>query len=238
MPSPYGLPIIEDCLTCKVREDRLFCNLSPGAVKSLSSIKSLATYPKGAVLFVEGQPPRGVFALCIGRAKLTAGSKDGKTLILRIAEPGEVLGLSATLSGRPYDMSAEVIEPSEVNFIKREDFLRFLRENAEACMRVAQQLARNFHTANEQIRMLGLSSSVSGKLAKFLLELGEESGRGREELNLKLNLTHEEIAQIIGASRETVTRFLAELKKKQVITLRGSTLVIRNRAALEALARS
>ncbi len=236
MPSPYGLPILEDCLTCKVREDRLFCNLSLGAVNSLNSIKFLATYPKGAVLFVEGQAPRGVFVLCIGRAKLAAGSKDGKRLILRIAEPGEVLGLSATLSGHAYDMTAEVIEPSELNFIKREDFLRFLRENGEACMRVAQQLAKNFHTANEQIRMLGLSSSASGKLARFLLDLASQRGLAGEEPRLKLTLTHDEIAQMVGSSRETVTRLLAELKEKQIIHLKGSILVIRDKTALQALA--
>ncbi len=238
MRSPYGLQIIEDCLTCKVREDRLFCNLSPAAVKTLSDIKSLATYPKGAVLFVEGQPPRGVFVLCMGRAKLTTCSKDGKGLILRIAEPGEILGLSATVSGKAYDTTAETLVPSEANFIKRDDFLRFLREHGEACMRVAQQLASNFYTANEQIRLLGLSSSSSVKLARFLLDLAGQSGLGGGELQLKLTLTHEEIAQMIGTSRETVTRLLMDFRERDIIRLKGSTLVICDKAALEALARS
>ncbi len=238
MRSPYGLQIIEDCLTCKVREDRLFCNLSPAAVKTLSDIKSLATYPKGAVLFVEGQPPRGVFVLCMGRAKLTTCSKDGKALILRIAEPGEILGLSASVSGKAYDTTAETLVPSEANFIKRDDFLRFLREHGEACMRVAQQLASNFYTANEQIRLLGLSSSSSVKLARFLLDLAGQSGLGGGELQLKLTLTHEEIAQMIGTSRETVTRLLMDFRERDIIRLKGSTLVICDKAALEALARS
>ncbi len=238
MSSPYGLQIIEDCLTCRVREDRLFCNLSPGEVKGLNDIKSLATYPKGAVLFVEGQPSRGVFVLCMGRAKLSTCSKDGKALILRIAEAGEILGLSATVSGKPYDMTAETLVPSEANFIKRDDFLRFLREHGEACMRVAQQLAKNFHTANEQIRLLGLSSSSSVKLARFLLDLAGQSGLGGRELRLNLTLTHEEIAQIVGASRETVTRLLTDLKERQIIQLKGSTLLVRNKAALKALASS
>ncbi len=84
---------------------------------------------------------------CIGRVKLTVWSSDGKALILRIVEPGEILGLSATLSGRPYYMTAETLVPSELNFIKREDFLRFLHEHADACQRVAQQLASNFQGA-------------------------------------------------------------------------------------------
>src|SRR5260370_42342858 len=88
-PSPYGLEVIESCLTCGLREDRLYCDLPHGALAELDSISSPATYPKGAVLFVEGQEPRGAFIICNGRVKLTANSADGKSLILRIADPGE-----------------------------------------------------------------------------------------------------------------------------------------------------
>ncbi len=236
IPSPYGLPIIEDCLTCKVREDRVFCNLSPSAIKSLNEIKSFAVYPKGAVLFVQGQPPRGVYVLCAGRVKLTVCSQDGRSLITRISKPGEVLGLSATLSGKPYYLTAETLIPSEVNFIKCNDFLRFLHEHGDACVRVAQQLAQNFQTATEQISLLGLSSSVSERLAKFLLSLEAREGQADGGLRLKLTYTHEEIGQMIGISRETVTRLLADFKKKQFINLKGSTLVISDLPALKALA--
>ncbi len=98
MRAPYGLEIIESCLACPHREDRLFCNLPPPAVQKLAAITSAAAYPKGATLFVEGQSPRGVFILCTGRVKLSTSSADGKTLILRISEPGEVLGLPATVT--------------------------------------------------------------------------------------------------------------------------------------------
>src|SRR6202521_5446681 len=86
MKTPYGLQVIESCLSCPMLKDRLFCNLPPGAVEGLDAISSSATYPKGALLFVEGQEPRGVFVICNGRVKLSAGSADGKSLILRIAE--------------------------------------------------------------------------------------------------------------------------------------------------------
>src|SRR6202166_417272 len=99
--SPYGLQIIEDCVTCPHRESRLFCNLNPQALQRLSEITSSATYPKGATLFVEGQLARGVFILCAGHVKLSTSSSDGRTLILRICESGDLLGLPATISGRP-----------------------------------------------------------------------------------------------------------------------------------------
>ena len=126
MRAPYGLKIIESCLSCPHREDRLLCNLSPTGVQSLAAITSASSYPKGATLFVEGQLPRGVFILCRGRVKLSTTSADGKTLIVRISDPGEVLGLPATITGKPYELTAEVIGPTQANFIPRQEFLNFL----------------------------------------------------------------------------------------------------------------
>ena len=116
MRTPYGLEIIENCLVCPHREERLFCNLPDSSVRALAAIISSAAYPKGATLFVEGQPARGVFILCSGRVKLSTSSADGKTLILRIAEPGEVLGLPATVTGTSYELTADIIEPAQANF--------------------------------------------------------------------------------------------------------------------------
>src|SRR5215469_10106075 len=115
--APYGLEIIESCMNCPHREERLFCNLPIPSVQRLAAITSAATYPKGATLFVEGQSPRGVFILCSGRIKLSTSSADGRSLIVRIAEAGEVLGLPATVTGKSYELTAEVIEPTQANFI-------------------------------------------------------------------------------------------------------------------------
>src|ERR1035437_9225018 len=123
-----------------MKTDRLFCDLPASALELIETIKYATAYPKGAVLVVEGQAPRGIFVLCKGRVKLSICSTDGKTLILKIAEPGEVLGLSATVSGKPYELTAETVDPCQVNFVKREDFLRFLKEHSDACLRVAEQL--------------------------------------------------------------------------------------------------
>lgn len=239
MLSPYGLDIIEDCLSCKMRAEHIFCDLPPTALHSFEAIKYATAYPKGAVLFVEGQAPRGIFVLCKGRVKLSICSTEGKTLILKIAEPGEVLGLSATVSGKTYELTAETIDPCQVNFVKREDFLRFLKDHADACFRVAEQLSDKYNTACREIRSLGLSHSAAEKLAKLLLEWSSRSGENnKQEPRVRLSLTHEEIAQMIGTSRETVTRLFAELKKRQIVVARGATLVIRNKAALRALATS
>ena len=235
--SPYGLDIIESCFTCKLRADRLFCDLPTSALQSFESIKYATAYPKGAVLFVEGQSPRGIYVLCKGRVKLSICSTDGKTLILKVAEPGEVLGLSASVSGKAYELTAETLDPCQVNFVKREDFLRFLKEHGEACLRVAEQLSEKYNSACHEIRSLGLSHSAAEKLAKLLLDWSTKNGEAAKlEPRLKLALTHEEIAQMIGTSRETVTRLFADLKKRQIVQAKGSTLLIRNKAALKQIA--
>ena len=196
---------------------------------------SRSRYPKGATLFVEGQSPRGVFVLCSGKVKLSTSSADGRSLILRIPEPGEVLGLPATVTGKPYELTAEVIEPTQANFISRADFLLFLREHGEAALRVAQQLGETYHSAIAEMRTIGLSHSAAEKLARFLLDLSEGHDEEQGEVRLTLTLTHEEIAQMIGASRETVTRLLADFKKKQFLQVKGSTVIIKNKAGLENL---
>ncbi|HEV2288061.1 MAG TPA: Crp/Fnr family transcriptional regulator [Candidatus Acidoferrales bacterium] len=236
MKAPYGLEIIESCVACPHLQERVFCNLPPSALQRLSAITSPSSYPKGATLFVEGQTARGVFILCNGRVKLSTSSADGKTLIVRIADPGEILGLPATVTGKPYELTAEVVEPAQANYISRPDFLGFLRENGDAALRVAQQLGETYHGAIAEMRSIGLAHSAGEKLARFLLDWSASHGKGKNEIRVKLTLTHEEIAQMIGASRETVTRLFSDFKKKKLLQVNGSTLIVRDRAGLESVA--
>ena len=236
MRSPYGLNIIDDCVLCPVREEHLFCNLSLPVLQRLNEIKSTAVYPKSAVLFIEGQRPRGVFVLCAGKVKLSTSSSEGKTIITKISEPGDVLGLNATVSDRPYEVTAEMIEPGQANFIARDALLQFLRENGEVALRVAEQLSRNYYTAYEEIRTLGLTSSPGEKFAKLLLSW--ELGKSKDQAHIRLTLTHEEIAEMIGTTRETVSRLFSDFKKKQLVQIKGSSLTIRNIPALEKMVHS
>jgi CRP/FNR family transcriptional regulator, cyclic AMP receptor protein len=220
-----------------MREEHLFCNLSPAAVQRLNEIRSSATYPKAAMLFIEGQQPRGVFVLCTGKAKLSTSSSQGRTVITKISEAGDVLGLSATISNRPYEVTAEMIEPGQANFITRDALLHFMREYGEVAVRVAEQLSRNYYSAYEGIRTLGLTNSPAERFAKLLLGWSSSANNG-EPIQVKLTLTHEEIAEIIGTTRETVSRLFSQFKKKQLLQLKGATLIIRNRAALEKMINS
>lgn len=236
MRGPYGLNILDNCSTCPIRGEHVFCNLSPRAAQRLNEIKATAIYPKGAMLFLEGQQARGVFVLCTGKAKLSTSSREGKTIITKLSEPGDVLGLNAVVSQRQYEVTAEMMEPGQANFIPRDSFVHLLKEFPEVALRVAEQLSNNYYTAYEEIRTLGLTNSPSEKFAKLLLSWSTKPAQNDGMTQLKVTLTHEEIAETIGTTRETVSRLFSEFKKKQLLQLKGATLVIRNRNTLEEMA--
>jgi CRP/FNR family transcriptional regulator len=194
--------------------------------------------PAGAILFVEGQIPRGIFVLCSGRVKLSTASREGKVLILKFAEAGEELGLSAAISGMNYEMTAETATPCQLNYIDRQSLLSLIETHSDVGMHAAQSLSRDFQFAYRDMHDLVLARSSTGKLARLLLSssCAAETSSKAEEMRVRSGMTHEEMAQRIGASRETVTRLLSDLKRRQLVRLDGATLVIRDRLALEALA--
>lgn len=236
MKTPYGLEIIESCMSCKVKREGFFCRFSPAVLRSVDEVSHHSVMPAGALLFVEGQTPRGVFILCSGIVKLSTTSKEGKVLILKQSEAGEVLGLSAAISGTNYEMTAETASPCQLNFIGRQDLMTLLQSENEVGMQAALWLSREFQGAYRDIHDLVLARSSSGKLARLLLSCAPAGIQQSQELHLRSSMTHEEMAQRIGSSRETVTRLLSDLKKKRLIRLEGATLVIRDRTGLEALA--
>jgi CRP/FNR family cyclic AMP-dependent transcriptional regulator len=232
MSSPHGPQPAESCQKCTLRREGFFCNFSPASLGDLDSLRLTTSYPQGATLFMEGESARGVMVLCKGRVKVSMNSSDGRTMILRVNKPGEVLGLHAVVSNRPYQATAETLEPCQVSFVRREDFLRLLKQHGDASMSAAAQLSNNYQTACDQVRALGLSHSAPEKMARFLLDWAASGQQTQQGMRARLTLTHEEIGQIIGTSRETVTRTLGEFRNHNYATLKGSMLFIQNRAAL------
>jgi CRP/FNR family cyclic AMP-dependent transcriptional regulator len=233
--TPYGLQVIESCPTWPLVKERIFCDLPKSVLAELDEISSLSTYLRDAILFVEGQEPRGVFVICTGRVKLSTSSSYGKSILVRVAEPGEMVGLPGCISGKPYELTAEALEPLQANFILREAFLQYLRKRGEAAVRIAEILSQIYQATLSEVRYLGLSASTAEKLARFLLDLPVHPTQDNGQIRATLMLTHKEIAEMIGASRETVTRVFASFKRERLVRVRGSTLIIANKAGLEKL---
>jgi len=225
--APYGLQVVENCVDCGARQKNLFCRMSVETVRELNMIRQTALYPQGAVLFVEGEMPRGVFVLCSGEAKLTAGSTQGESIILRLAESGELLGLSSLIAASPYAATAETLTPAQVAFIPARKFQRFLRTHPDVALRVAEHLSMELHKSWEQARLLALAPSTRSKLAQLLLDWASEHGHVEEDgVCVPFHMTHEEVGRIIGASRETVSRLLSDFKRRHLIRVKNGCVYL------------
>jgi CRP/FNR family transcriptional regulator, cyclic AMP receptor protein len=234
MQGPYGFEANESWR--KVKENAFFSHLTPGALKDFDAMQSSSVYPAGAVLFIEQQAARGIFVLCEGQVKLTISSSEGKTLIVRIAEAGEILGLTPVLSGTAYEVTAETLHPCQVAFVRRDDFSRFLAQHPEAYHGIVPQLNAIYQRACEHLHTVGLSSSAQARLAKALLDWSAGVDNTKSGTRIALPLTQEEIGEFIGTSRETVTRTFTEFRNQHLVTMKGSTVTIPNRAALQHVA--
>jgi CRP/FNR family cyclic AMP-dependent transcriptional regulator len=233
-----GMNCVESCLNCHLRSNDFFCDLSQESLEAFNKIKHAAVFPEHAVVLVEGQSPWGVFVLCQGRVKLSTTSREGRTLIIRIAEPGELLGLHAILTGGRYELTVETMQPCQLNFVAKEDMLRFLGEHADAALHATQHLARDCSDAYGVVRTIGLSHSVSERFARFLLESAVDGEVKNGTVQVRLAMTHEEISQLVGTSRETITRLLSDFRRNDLAELKGSTLFIHNRPALKSMVRA
>lgn len=232
----YGIDMCTECRECKWRTDNFFCQMEPDVLQAFNSITFASVYPNDALLYAEGEQPQGLFILCYGSVKLSISSGSGKTLIKRMIQPGESLGLSSVLSGNAYKATAEVVTPSQLKFVKRDDFLRFIGEHRDVQFNIARQLIEECESDANQIRALGLANSAAERLAQLLLAWCDQSGYPSQSgMRFPVAVTHEDISQMIGTSRETVTRLLKSFREKKILTIRRSSMTLHKKEDLEDL---
>lgn len=229
----FSINQAESCLNCSEAHAGWFCHLTPQALVEYDTLGMHMTIPSGGILFHEGQPARNVSILCSGRIKLTTSSKDGKVLLVRIAKPGDVLGLSAAMSGTAYETTAEALDPAQIKSFQRQDFLRFIERHIEGSMHASQMLNREYRDALSDAMRLALANSISGRAARLFLEMA--SGRDEPKPHFTLSLSHEELAAMLGTTRESVSRVLSEFKRKEIISIKGTSMTILRKEALELL---
>ena len=203
-----------------------------------SNISNLSlVHPRGKVLFAEGEPSRGVFILRSGRAAVSISSSEGRMVILRIAQPGDVLGLNSVLCNSPYNTTVKTIQSCRTDFIPRTDLVALMQKSQPAAQAIAQILSREMAELTERARSLLLPQTVPAKLARLLLEWCEENGNNHSDpIRIAKSFTQEEIAQMICSSRETVTRTLASLNRQGIIRVTADSILIYNREALQSAA--
>lgn len=234
-------PVVANGHSGNAFERTLPANSPLRAIAKIGRVSNSKLYSRSAVLFNEGHVARGVYVLCTGSAKISICSADGKKLIIRIAKPGDVLGLYAGLTGRPYEATAEMLEPGRVSFVSRKNLVELIASQEAFGLGLVQVFVQvfseQFREFVDHARLLLLSESATEKLARLILKWSRDFGElTTGGIRLQILFTQEEIAQIIGSSRETVTRLFSALKRQRIIRVNGGAMVIRNSAALASLA--
>lgn len=196
-----------------------------------SNISNLSlVHPRGKVLFAEGEPARGVFILRTGRAAVSISSSEGRVVVLRIAQAGDVLGLNSVLRHASYNTTVKTVEPCRTEFIPRKELVDLMERSQPTAQAIAQLLSREVAELTDRARLLLLPQTANARLAKLLLEWSEHAPQ------ITKSFTHEEIAHMICSSRETVTRMLASLNKRRIISVKSDGILISDRAALQKIA--
>jgi CRP/FNR family cyclic AMP-dependent transcriptional regulator len=203
-------------------------------MNALEDIVQPIAFRKGTILFGQGEPSYGLFIISSGRVKLTSVTVRGSINLFAIAEGGGAIGLPATVCGRPHVASAITTELTNTVFIRRNSFLQFIKTHGDAAVRVAQVMAEVCHEAHVEMKQFLGRESAAGKLARFVLNLSAQQPEDGDQLRLRL--THEEIGNMIGTARETVTRTLHHMKSRKILRLQDSQFIIYNRPALKHIA--
>lgn len=214
-----------------------FCrDMSDDALFDLVSISECFLCPGAVLILEEGQKPANVLLLLEGRAKLSLNSIDGRRLIIGFASPGEILGLTDVVSGLPYEITAEAQFPCMISSLPRQSFLDFLLRSPVARQNVTRQMSLDYTRTLGQLRTLGLTLSAPAKLARLLLDWCAESSRTLRGTQIQCAFTHGEIGELIGTSRETISRCMNEFKRRGLVARRGTVLLVPDCAALAVYA--
>ena len=222
------------CENCPNAGKHAFCNLGQESRAFLESNTVSMEYPRGTVIFREGDTSNAVFVLCSGKVKISATSKEGRTMILRIANAGDVLGLSSAFIGSEYEVTAEVLEPCRVRVLHLRHLNTMLGQYSDASLGVAQALAEDYRAAFDEARLIALPGSPAGRVARLILDWSNQAKKASRPF-VTMMLTHEEVASMTATTRETVTRTLSKMRKEKMISTRGVALTVLQPKALEQL---
>ncbi len=222
-PSPYA-------------GGQIFSGLDETTVRALAKASSSLAFDADDIVYSEGDPAAGMYVLLTGKVKLTVSSSDGKSLILRMLNPGDVFSLSSVFLERPQETSAETLERTTVSFVKRADLIRLMNQHGDLAMRLARELSLEYATLCEEMSTLGLQRSAMSRIAKLILGWIEGIDTTQGPVSIDCQHTHEVIAQMIGTSRETVTRLLHQLRHQKIAVIKDEILTINNVRALQGLA--
>jgi CRP/FNR family cyclic AMP-dependent transcriptional regulator len=209
----------------------LFSQLAPAELQRVVDVARERAYPKNSVILFEDDPGDALYVVAQGQVKVVLIGEDGREVILSVLGPGEFFGEMALIDDEPRSAHVIAMEDSGLLVLRREDFQGILRQSPGIALALLRELSRRLRRVDEKVGSLVLLD-VNGRVAQLLLDLADEEKGDR----ITRRLTHHTIAQMIGSSRETVSRTMRELVDKGLIQVSRRDIVIRDRPTLEAAA--
>jgi CRP/FNR family transcriptional regulator len=226
-----------ECQFCPSRSSSLFHHCNQQSLDTLDEHKTTHTYKKGQILFFEGNQPLGLFCVNQGIFKVYKTGVDGKEQIIHLAKPGDFLGYRALIAGESYNATCEAMETSTACLIPKAEFFAVLEQQPDLSRKLLQSLCMELGIAAERLTSMA-QKSVRERLAETLLTLYHTFQQSQQSNQIDLLLPREDIANIAGTSTESVIRLLAEFKNDGMIDLNGKKIVIKDKVALQKVARA
>lgn len=222
------------CEQCIVREFSSLKALTKDELLKLSDCKTSHTIKKGAVIFEEGENVNGIYCIKDGICKLTKLSANGKDHIVKLVTKGELLGQRSMISDEPVNLSAIALEDMQVCFIPKSEVMGYFDKNNQFSMNVMKTICGDLKEADELMVKLA-QKTVKERLAETLLYLHHTFGEN-EDKSLKIQLSRDELASMIGTATESCIRLLSDFNKLGLIELTGKKIVLKDFTLLKKLA--
>lgn len=222
------------CEQCIVREFSSLKALSKDELLKISDCKTSHTIKKGDVIFEEGENVNGIYCIKDGICKLTKLSANGKDHIVKLVSKGELLGQRSMISDEPVNLSAVALEDMEVCFIPKTEVMGFFDKNNQFSMNVMRSICGDLKDADDHIVNLA-QKTVKERLAETLLYLSDTFGKN-EDNSLKVQLSRDELASMIGTATESCIRLLSDFKKLDLIELNGKKIILKGINKLKKMA--
>lgn len=215
---------------------KLFSGLSPSEIQEMERITRMQEIKKKQPVYLPGDPANTVYLLKKGRVKIASSAPSGKEVTFEILEAGEIFGLLETLDDSPRETLAEALDDALICAIRREDFDRYLREHPDMTVKLTKLIGLRLRKIQNRVEDL-VFRDVPARLAHLLLELSKTDGAPDEAgIRLQARLTHQEMANLIGCSRETVSTILGQFRDQSLIRIDGRSIMVLNPHGLSRLA--
>lgn len=209
-----------------LRQISIFSELESEFLEEIYKISRVRKYEKGRIIFMEGEPGEAFFYIKSGLVKISKLSRDGREHILHVLNEGHVFAEVTLFSNTEYPATAEVLEDAEIGIIKNEDLEKVIKENPDLSLQMIKYLNKRLVEAHMKIRNLALYDTYE-RTAQALVKLAEDYGKKSSKgVNLDINISRQELANIVGTTRETVIRALTAFKKERLIGIEKNTITI------------